>query len=327
MAIIDISQTGTYEVNPPNVPNALQNAAKFVGENMCRAGSQIKAGVTSLREKSSAAFNNIDQLLQSEAAKRTNPDRPALTILTKPTTDEIAMGNSVFEFTFDVQPQNEISVTGAQNIAIFKSPGLRPQYQNLGPADSTINWKGLMLGPSAWDDVINLKKVQEAGVSIIIMFGPMMKIGIIRNFSYNINRFNLIQYSMSVLIEEDKDSQTYYTKFNPLLDKSLLKDFPWLERYQNITGYINNVSSGIGSFARDAAKKIGALDNLIDGQVYNYGSLANTPVSELYSLQREISSVRTSVLGGRTGLYSCYMNTQYSGIIGRSGTVVPGRQR
>ena len=295
---------------------------KVAGATLGRAGNWVANRFTD-----TPFGTTLRSLLESDAAKRTNSERPAMTIITKEKV-KINGQDNIFEFTFQIQPKDRVSVSGTQNIAIFKSPGLRPEYQDLGPGESIIAWEGIMLGPSAWDDIINLSKIQESGSSIIVMFGPMMKVGVIRSFTYNINKFSLIQYALSILIEEDKDSQTYYTKFNPLVDllsTNVLKSFPWLEKYTNMVKWTNDISGTFSGTLRDINAGVYRLNNLIDQQYYNWGSLANTPVAELYMLKREISSMITNLRGGRMALYSGYMNTQYTAILGGQSLYPPGR--
>jgi len=117
--------------------------------------------------------------------------------------------------TFSVQPQNAISFNNSSNIAVFSQPGGYPAIQSVGPGKNVMSWQGLFYNSGRatsieqknidkyqYDIVKKLESWQNNGETVTITFGPIVVDAVIEHFTYAIKRMDLIQYQISVVIDE-----------------------------------------------------------------------------------------------------------------------------
>lgn len=255
----------------------------------------------------------IQDIITKFSTRRTSEFEPKMVLQTIRPIETITGKSEIFELIFKIQPKNEVRITGAQNIAVFKNPGGRPSFQSVGPDTAFISWEGILTGEDAFDNANNLVKVRDSGEDVFVMFGPVYKQGVIKYFNHSIQRFNLITYQLGMFIEQDLDDITYFAKFEPISRKELPD---WAQGYADLLETSQGISGNIGGIIRQTATAIFAHNNFLDRQIQAWGGLANIPVAELKTTSRETKRMVSTLTGTKTEIYKDLTYRNYRESIG-----------
>jgi len=260
-------------------------------------------------------IQDIATAVTGQDSARSSILRPTMVIRTVGPITNVTGKNEPFELVFDVQPKDEIKITGSQNVAVFRNPGGKPSYQSVGPDTSFISWQGVLMGPAAFDNANNLVLVRDSGVEVYIMYGPIYKKGIIKYFNFSVKRFDLITYQVGVYIEQNLEDPTFYSSKR----LSILSRIPIVgPLYRALYNTANKVTGKIGGYIRNTARGVFGVNNIIDGEIAAWGGLANIPAAGLKNLSSEIRSMNASLQGVKTSCYQDYTYRNYRGAIGQS---------
>jgi hypothetical protein len=210
--------------------------------------------------------------------------------------------------TFSVQPQNAISFQNSSNIAVFSQPGGYPAIQSVGPGKNIMSWQGVFYNSGRatsveqknidkyqYDLVKKLEGWQNNGETVTITFGPIVVDAVIENFSYAIKRMDLIQYQISLIIDEQafrnrkgfRPTEKYWANgsIDPL-DLLGGPDSPLGKIYKGTTAFTNRLIKGADAI-NDGVRNISNNINIVQN---TYGDMITAPAQAVVDIASQIDS-------------------------------------
>ena len=231
---------------------------------------------------------------------------------------------------FSVQPQDNIAFQNSSNIAVFNQNGSSPAIQMLGPNKSVVSWQGLFYnsGRSAtyeekeknkyqFDIVKQLESWQNKGYVVTMSFGPIILAAVVQSFNYNIRSFDLIQYSIQMIVDDDLTSKLPRLTQKEWANGSVKIDVLLGGKDSYLYKVYNNIDSITSTYRKagdDIYTKTSNIMNNLGNVQRSYLDLALVPANRMVDIRDQISETRNVISSNTTAMNN---NSQFSDFISR----------
>lgn len=184
----------------------------------------------------------------------------------------LTLGGIVFQG-FEV-PDEIRGFGGEQMLVVNQLPGGRRIIDAMGPAEAPREWSGRFRGENALPRARALDALRKAGQRVTLSLGDIRETVTIHSFTYSVQRFYEVPYSISLEVVTDDTSST-----TPTVDEMMTSD--------NATAQTLGASVGDG----ELSGLLGTLDSAISG----VSSFATAAQSTIQSVLDPIAAVQARV--------------------------------
>jgi LysM repeat protein len=104
------------------------------------------------------------------------------------------------DFVFDLGPRREIQLGGTQAIVRHDVPGAGPSYHDMGPEEAPVSWSGVLDGPAATAQALQLDDLRLAGQVLELTTGLIQPLQVrIKEFKFRVIRKHRVEYDISLV--------------------------------------------------------------------------------------------------------------------------------
>lgn len=209
-------------------------------------------------------------------------------------------------------PQSLAELGGTQALQVIDFPGGTRTIQTLGAFPAPLSWKGVLLGPQAFDRAAQLDRLRVAGSEVAVSFGPWKYAGVINKFIFSVQSQWQVDYTINIIVRQDFSGNSTTPSSNQTPEATIQQLQSDLAQYP-AAGVTESsaISAALGGFSSAVSGALQAVGGLVAG-------VPATAIPAINTLATSALGALTALTGSSSGLdvaQGAVLSTAVTGIM------------